>query len=330
MGCLRVLGVVVAVLGVVFGFLYQNAVQQRPIDVNSIIAEGGNYLTLRDGRILEYFDFGNQQSASTVLILHGAAQTGKFYRDIFAGRNPNFPVRMIAPSIPGHGQSSSQASRTLLDFGEDIKELMNHLNIRRFSVMGVSMGGPHASAVAYVLNDRIDNVMLVVPMSGDHYEGALESYRDRFGLRMMVSLTSVPFLNEIFADAVCRFFFGTPQGIESYMKANCPNDWAEFETTPFHDNFLKDASRSPRWSSVGFSQVMKWAKNWPFNLAEIVKPNRKIFLYTSLNDTLIPSWNQDWYMSKLKSAILHSVPGGHFAHLKSPQDFEAMINKLTS
>jgi pimeloyl-ACP methyl ester carboxylesterase len=60
-------------------------------------------------------------------------------------------VRIIAPDRPGIGQSSLVANRTILDHAEDVKTLSQHLNLRKFAILGVSGGAPYALACARML-----------------------------------------------------------------------------------------------------------------------------------------------------------------------------------
>ena len=70
-------------------------------------------------------------------------------------------VRLILVDRPGYGLSDVQPGRTLLDWPRDVGELADGLGIDRFSVFGMSGGGPHAAACGYALTDRLEAVGLV-------------------------------------------------------------------------------------------------------------------------------------------------------------------------
>jgi pimeloyl-ACP methyl ester carboxylesterase len=53
------------------------------------------------------------------------------------------------------GLSSYQPGRSLLDWPDDVAVLADRLRIERFSVVGLSAGGPYAAACAYKIADRL-------------------------------------------------------------------------------------------------------------------------------------------------------------------------------
>eukprot|EP01124_Arcella_intermedia_P011017 TRINITY_DN17516_c0_g1_i1.p1 TRINITY_DN17516_c0_g1~~TRINITY_DN17516_c0_g1_i1.p1 ORF type:complete len:263 (-),score=32.84 TRINITY_DN17516_c0_g1_i1:3-791(-) len=67
-------------------------------------------------------------------------------------------VRLITPDRPGIGRSSPNPGRTLLDWADDIEQLLAHLKIHKFAVSGHSAGASHAFAVAYKFPERVTRV----------------------------------------------------------------------------------------------------------------------------------------------------------------------------
>jgi len=60
-------------------------------------------------------------------------------------------MRVIGVDRPGMGLSTFQRGRTLLDWPDDVLQLMDGLGIERFSVLGGSAGGAYALACARVI-----------------------------------------------------------------------------------------------------------------------------------------------------------------------------------
>jgi pimeloyl-ACP methyl ester carboxylesterase len=121
-------------------------------------------LELADGRRLAYSSAG-PADGYPVLYCHGAIGTplsGTVDIDELAAR---LRLRFIAPSRPGVGRSDPKPGRTLLHFADDARELADALALRRFSVLGVSAGGPYALATAHRLRGRIDRVAVVSSLS---------------------------------------------------------------------------------------------------------------------------------------------------------------------
>jgi pimeloyl-ACP methyl ester carboxylesterase len=63
-------------------------------------------------------------------------------------------VRLIALDRPGFGLSSPKPDYGIIDWPDDVAELAQAKNITRFSVFGLSGGGPFALACAYALPKR--------------------------------------------------------------------------------------------------------------------------------------------------------------------------------
>ena len=78
---------------------------------------------------------------------------------------------MISPTYPGLGASQSNNGRTFLSFGEDVRELLDHLQIKEFILGGVSFGGPHSAAVLAACMDRVSGWFLISPVVGGCLNG---------------------------------------------------------------------------------------------------------------------------------------------------------------
>jgi pimeloyl-ACP methyl ester carboxylesterase len=128
---------------------------------------------LADGRRLAYCEWGDADGAPAVL-LHGAPGSRLFHPD--AGATAAAGVRLVTFDRPGFGRSDRHEGRTLLDTPKDVAALADHLGLRRFAVVGVSAGGPHALACAHVLRDRVTAVAVAsMPGPLDEVPGAWDA-----------------------------------------------------------------------------------------------------------------------------------------------------------
>jgi len=114
-------------------------------------------MRLADGRRLVYCETGPREG-SPVFYCHGAIGTP-------LGRSVDLElitaaagIRHIAVSRPGVGGSDPAPGRTVLSFADDVAQLADLLAIERFTVVGVSAGGPYALAIARRLPDRVERV----------------------------------------------------------------------------------------------------------------------------------------------------------------------------
>lgn len=83
-------------------------------------------LRLSGGTELSYVTAGDV-SDPTVLLLHGFPSSARTFRDVIPGLARNAYV--IAPDLPGFGQSDVLASPSFAAFGAAISELLDHLRI---------------------------------------------------------------------------------------------------------------------------------------------------------------------------------------------------------
>lgn len=116
-------------------------------------------IRLRDGRTITYSVFGDPDGRA-LLNCHG----GLVCRlDIASAHDAASAagIRLVSPDRPGVGGSDRRAGRSMVDWADDVRELIDALGIDRFSTIGWSMGGQYALALAHELADRIDATIVV-------------------------------------------------------------------------------------------------------------------------------------------------------------------------
>jgi len=116
-------------------------------------------VTLADGRVLGYAEVGDL-GGEPLLMFHGtpSSRLDAFWLDESARRSG---WRLIAPDRPGHGRSSPQPGRAVVDWPADVAELADQLGLGRFGVLGFSGGAPYALVTAQQLPTRVTVVGLV-------------------------------------------------------------------------------------------------------------------------------------------------------------------------
>ena len=82
----------------------------------------------------------------------GSRQDGKIFE--FDKTASNLKIRLICLDRPGIGLSDFNKKRKLLDWPILVSSVADSLNIKEFSVLGLSGGGPYALACAYSIPER--------------------------------------------------------------------------------------------------------------------------------------------------------------------------------
>jgi len=118
-----------------------------------------NVVQLPDKRQLAYAEYGESNGAP-VFVFHGLPGSSLSWG--YIPDNPFPPgLRIIAPDRPGYGRSDPKPDRSLLDWTDDITALANALEVEKFSVLGVSGGGPGALAYSWKRPERLTSVGVV-------------------------------------------------------------------------------------------------------------------------------------------------------------------------
>jgi len=126
-------------------------------------------LKLKDGRILSYAEYGDPKG-KPLFFFHGWPSSRLHGLRINKAAK-KFHIRVIATDRPGMGPSDFQENRTLLDFPDDIEELANNLGFKKFSIMGVSGGGPYSTVCAYKIPHRINKAAIIVGLAPTYIPG---------------------------------------------------------------------------------------------------------------------------------------------------------------
>jgi pimeloyl-ACP methyl ester carboxylesterase len=139
---------------------------------------------LSDGRSITFISAGSPDGFP-VVYCHGAIGSPRWRTPGLDDVIERFGIRYLVVNRPGFGGSDPSPGRNVLDFASDLGQLMSALGHRRFSVVGVSAGGPYALACGFALAERIVALAAVSPL------GPASERRTRTDLRYRLPL--VPF-----------------------------------------------------------------------------------------------------------------------------------------
>jgi pimeloyl-ACP methyl ester carboxylesterase len=268
-------------------------------------------LVLRDGRSLSYGAIG-PASGWPVFYCHGAIGTPVEATIDLRQIVERVGVRYIAPSRPGVGGSDPHPGRTILDFADDVAALADRLGIERFSVLGVSAGGPYALAIAHRLGARVERVALcsaLSPFCDPHKAPGLQR---RIGLPLG-ALAAVPELARRLGDALLPVLTEHPRLITGVIAAHAaPSERARLassqERAAASTSFL-DAT----CGGVGglIDDFLTYAHGWGFDPGEV---GTEVQLWHGASDPLVPVEHALQLAAALKNCRVFVDPdeGHHF------------------
>lgn len=122
--------------------------------------------TVETARIATAVREGGRHAGEPVLLVHGNVSSSVFWEDTLAALPDGF--RGLAPDLRGYGDSEPapiDATRGLRDFSDDLRALVDALDLGRVHLVGWSMGG--GVAMQYLLDHPGDvaSLTLVSPVS---------------------------------------------------------------------------------------------------------------------------------------------------------------------
>jgi pimeloyl-ACP methyl ester carboxylesterase len=244
-----------------------------------------NQLVLRDGRSLSFTAIG-PQSGQPVIYCHGAIGTPIEATVDLQRIVDRAGVRFIAPSRPGVGGSDPRPGRTILDFAGDVGELADRLGIGRFSLLGVSAGGPYALAVAHQLGSRVERIALcsaLSPFCAPHHAPGL---RRRIGLPL-AALAAAPGLARRLGNSVLPLLSEHPGLITAVIAAHA----APSERARLHDGGERSAASTSfldaACGGVGglIDDFLTYAHGWGFDPSGV---ESEVQLWHGASDPLVP------------------------------------------
>lgn len=265
-------------------------------------------MELPDGRELAWLELGDPDGPP-VFGLHGTPGSRRHFvideKPVLAAG-----VRLICVDRPGYGLSTYKPRRTLREFAVDIAALADHLGIDRFSVVGISGGGPHAAACAAGLPDRVHAVALasgVGPLSEPGAEeGMLGLNRAMTRFARSFPWIVLPFF--ALSIAVARRW---PERMLRTFRRELPDPDAQVMSRPevlaaFTDD-ARYASRTTARAAV--QDFALFARDWGFLLEDIRVP---VHLWQGDRDRNVPPGHARLQARRIPGAVLHECPGeGH-------------------
>ena len=113
---------------------------------------------LSNGETIAYRKSGNGEQ--TLLLLHGNMSSSVHWQTTMEQFESD--VQIIAPDLRGFGDSSYESHfDSLLTLALDIEELLKHLNISKFMVVGWSTGGGVALELAGLMGSKVEKLILL-------------------------------------------------------------------------------------------------------------------------------------------------------------------------
>ena len=144
----------------------------------------GQYIDVQDQFRFHYYD---ECEGDAVVLLHGSG-TGasghtNFKNNFIALKKAGF--RVILPDLPGYGFSSKpeDVDYSMEYFNQKIIELLDALKVKKFSLIGNSLGGALSIGLGLAYPDRVNKLILMAPGGVED----LPVYNEMPGIKKLLS-----------------------------------------------------------------------------------------------------------------------------------------------
>ncbi|MEZ4601764.1 MAG: alpha/beta hydrolase [Syntrophotaleaceae bacterium] len=272
-------------------------------------------LRLPDGRRLGYAEFG-VLDGQPVIYMHGLPAS-RLEARIADRAARKVGIRIISPDRPGMGLSDFQTGRTLSAWSEDVGHLADSLYLERFSLLGVSGGGPYALACASSMSRRLRAVGLVGalgPMAVPHLGRSMKPPA-RFSFHLARNFPRLSRL--LYGELIGRLLRQWPDLVTLLLQpaeADRPV-LADPDVSVILTNSIKEALRQGGQGPVRDLQLL--GEEWDFDLNRIDCP---VHLWHGEQDATVPI--------VMGRYLAHVIPGCQSRFYKKEGHFSLPVGHM--
>lgn len=269
-------------------------------------------VNLSDGRSMSFASFGDP-AGRPVFYFHGFPGS-RFEPQSNHEEYLKAGIRLLALDRPGMGQSSRKSKRKLLDWPDDVVEVAKILNLKKFSVLGVSGGGPYALACARAIPGYLDKVTVACglgPMDAPNAtSGMMLSNRILFSYGRFFP----PFLRLSVSLMVRQLSSKPVKGFEKFIEGLPEPDRLVLSGTNAQELVLASAVEGVRQGSKPLlEEISIYSKFWGFELSDLNVP---ISLFQGEADIDVPASMARYQAELIPNCELNLYPtDGHFSLL---------------
>jgi pimeloyl-ACP methyl ester carboxylesterase len=246
--------------------------------------------------------YGDQGRGSVVVLIHGFLGAKEIWKEIAANLARSY--RVISIDLPGHGQSACFGYVHSMELmAASVKAVMDHLKLRRYVLVGHSMGGYTALAFADLYPDHVKGLCL---FHSTAYADSEEKKADRERAVALVKAN-----RRVYTRDTIRTLFAADN--LRYMK----------EELSFAAGI---AARTSRQGIVAALRGMKDRISRDMILAMVSYP---VMMVIGAHDSVVPPAQLEEQSRLLKHPqVLMLEHDGHFGFLESPVRTKKALRKF--
>jgi pimeloyl-ACP methyl ester carboxylesterase len=263
-------------------------------------------VALGPSRQLGYAEFGDPDGR-LVVWFHGTPGGRRQFPVVGRHAAELLGLRVVVVERPGTGESTDHHYAVLGDWADDVAAIADHLGHERFSVVGLSGGGPYALACGARLSDRVVCVGVlggVVPSVGpDATATGVVPLARRFNT--VLGLSRWPLGTVVWGAIRAIMPIGHP-AYQLYAKNSPPGDRIVFADPDIEAMFIDDISNASRHQFRAIvNDAVLFGRHWGFRLADVTVP---VKWWHGDADVIVPFEGAQRAAALLPSCELHMRP----------------------
>ena len=288
------------------------------------------FAPLSNGETYAYRDYG--QSENVIVFVHGNETSSFYFETIF----PEFTnkYRVVAPDLRGYGHSTNHTPALDADvFVDDLKLLFDHLKLKKFALLGWSMGGGVVMKFAARYPESVTKLILYHSIGAQGLASYLPSEKDsstKVRAKNIEEIKTIPKVLEVHqavedkdeAKVEKRFREGVFNGrnqINPEVLKGCVSETLRQKSNINAAHILNSYNITEE--SNGVSE----------GTGEIKKIQCPVLLIYGTDDPHTPVEEGEKIKKLLgDKAQLKVFECGHFASLHYPEEFVSLMNEFLS
>lgn len=277
---------------------------------NTTATEIEHRVRLLDGRMLACLEIGDP-AGRPVLYFHGYPGS-RIESRVAASDAARLGVRLLAIDRPGFGESTFQPGRTVRDWAADVAALADRLSLTRFSILGVSGGGPYALACAAAFPERLTGLALLCPLGPLDTAGGTAGMLAQDRLMLALAARAAPVARAVVHLLARWMRTDAERYINFMMRGLLPPD-RDLLLEPGYRALLKESTgQALRQGGRGVAwELPLLARPWNFPLEEVGMP---VSIWQGLADQIIPAAMTRRLAASLPVCKTRFIPGeGHLS-----------------
>lgn len=265
----------------------------------------GSFIQLSNG--ITHYEVGNENDAEIVVLVHGFSVPYYIYDPTFEFLTKS-GFRTLRYDLFGRGFSDRPAARYDLNFFvSQLRDLLDQLRFnQRLSLIGLSMGGPIASAFAAQNPDRVKKLILIDPV------GAKPII-----LSPLLKVAKIPLLPEAILGIL---------GGEFLLKSVT----GDFFDPVLVEHFLARYRVQMQYKGFGRSILSTIRNNMLGSFVEVYEKvgsmKVPVLLFWGRQDTTVPFEHSELLLAKMPRAEFYAIENcGHIPHYEKPDEVNPVL-----